>query len=377
MGSHGKRKKKKKENGAGDAVRKDKIKDASIARNLKLVLMTVGSICSGMGTDMFALRAILGGAISFVQHEFYCESNKHALQFLSDNFPHTNHVYDDVMAKAFKRAPRVDLLTAGFPCQPFSAAGLNQGFDDKQGRGLIFGAIYKYIKRSLPATFILENVEGLLKHHPQTLMTILKSLRKIKGASGKKNYCVSWRLLNTRLHGGLPQNRPRLYTVGTEPSFKMKWPREVKMRRLTSVLQTPTHPAAYPTGQHARTNVQAVEHTLCSYEIDPATVPVAIDCFSSRCNYAIGYTPCLTASRGSQRGFWITWKSHGFLSVEEMLKLQGFDPAQVVQTISDNQMGKMIGNAFTQTIMEKLLNVLVPVTARLGNPKLRRALANI
>ena len=54
-------------------------------------------------------------------------------------------------------APRVNLLTAGFPCQPFSHAGAQGGEDDP--RGTVFEDIYMYIRRCLPDVFILENVK--------------------------------------------------------------------------------------------------------------------------------------------------------------------------------------------------------------------------
>ena len=58
--------------------------------------------------------------------------------------------------------PKHDILTGGFPCQPFSTAGQRKGFDDK--RGNVFWSCLDVIKVKQPKYFILENVKGLLCH---------------------------------------------------------------------------------------------------------------------------------------------------------------------------------------------------------------------
>eukprot|EP00959_Pyramimonas_sp_CCMP1952_P066655 1391589-Pyramimonas_sp.AAC.1 len=72
----------------------------------------------------------------------------------------------------------IDVYTAGFPCQPFSASGLHGGADDP--RAACIAHIISYIQSGMPRTFILENVEGLVTSHAETLTWILK---KLKGAA--------------------------------------------------------------------------------------------------------------------------------------------------------------------------------------------------
>ena len=55
----------------------------------------------------------------------------------------------------------MDVYIAGFPCQPFSVAGNQQGFEDEKGRGIIFWSIHEYIDLKRPKVFILENVKGI------------------------------------------------------------------------------------------------------------------------------------------------------------------------------------------------------------------------
>ena len=101
--------------------------------------------------------------------------------------------------------PPHDLLTAGFPCQPFSSAGKKLGVRDP--RGTLFGTIVQTLERHSPKYFVLENVKRLLSmekgSHFSTIIHALSSLP----------YRIEWRLLNA-LDFGLAQNRQRVVIVG-------------------------------------------------------------------------------------------------------------------------------------------------------------------
>jgi DNA (cytosine-5)-methyltransferase 1 len=100
--------------------------------------------------------------------------------------------------------PRHDLLLAGFPCQPFSHAGLRQGFEDI--RGTLFFAIAAIAKARKPRVVLLENVKGLLHHdNGNTFFRIKETLESL-------GYVVHSKVLNAR-DFGLAQNRNRLYIV--------------------------------------------------------------------------------------------------------------------------------------------------------------------
>lgn len=100
-----------------------------------------------------------------------------------------------------------DFLLGGFPCQPFSAAGLGLGFEDT--RGTLFFEIERILKEKQPYGFLLENVEGLINHDDgRTLLIIIEHLKKL-------NYYVSYRLLDSQ-YFGLAQSRKRVYIVGTK-----------------------------------------------------------------------------------------------------------------------------------------------------------------
>ena len=102
--------------------------------------------------------------------------------------------------------PSHDLLTAGFPCQPFSSAGQKKGFRDP--RGLLFSAIVDVLKTHRPRYFILENVKRLLFMEKGVhFATVLSALTEL-------GYQVEWRLVNTK-HFGLAQNRERVLILGS------------------------------------------------------------------------------------------------------------------------------------------------------------------
>lgn len=101
--------------------------------------------------------------------------------------------------------PSHDLLTGGFPCQPFSSAGKKHGIRDP--RGTLFQTVVDVIQAKQPQYFVLENVKRLLTMEDGLhFATILASLADL-------NYQIEWRLINA-MHLGLPQNRQRVFIAG-------------------------------------------------------------------------------------------------------------------------------------------------------------------
>lgn len=113
--------------------------------------------------------------------------------------------------------PSFDILTAGFPCQPFSYAGLKEGFKD-QTRGTLFFDICRILDYHKPPMVFLENVKGLVSHKEgKTLNTILSTLRKL-------GYFPHWKVLSS-LDFGLPQKRERWYCVAFRKEIDFKFPK--------------------------------------------------------------------------------------------------------------------------------------------------------
>jgi DNA (cytosine-5)-methyltransferase 1 len=101
--------------------------------------------------------------------------------------------------------PEHDVLTGGFPCQPFSSAGKKLGIEDL--RGTLFEKIVYVLDKKKPNYFILENVKRLLSmDNGKHFATVLDALSSI-------GYLIEWRLLNA-VNFGLPQNRERIVITG-------------------------------------------------------------------------------------------------------------------------------------------------------------------
>lgn len=104
-----------------------------------------------------------------------------------------------------KKIPNHEILTAGFPCQPFSNAGLKKGFEDT--RGTLFYEVARIINDKKPSMVLLENVKGFVNHNKgRTLRVVLETLDEL-------GYNTNYKVLNAK-DFGVPQNRERIFIVG-------------------------------------------------------------------------------------------------------------------------------------------------------------------
>lgn len=115
----------------------------------------------------------------------------------------------DINAVNLDDIPPFDILCAGFPCQPFSNAGLKKGFEDT--RGTLFFRIAQIIKDKCdkgypPQVIFLENVKGLAHHDKGHTLDVICSVLDELG------YRVAYRVLNAK-NFGVPQNRERIFIV--------------------------------------------------------------------------------------------------------------------------------------------------------------------
>jgi DNA (cytosine-5)-methyltransferase 1 len=167
---------------------------------------------------------------------FTSEIKPHAIRVLKDNYDHSIFA-GDITKVENKELPDFDFLLAGFPCQAFSTAGKRLGFLDT--RGTLFFEVERILKEKKPYGFILENVEGLIKHDPdpeeknpvigRTLKTIIKSLDTL-------GYKVTWDLLDSK-EFGVPQSRKRVFIIGTKKDYISLDNFEKKKSKLKDVLE--------------------------------------------------------------------------------------------------------------------------------------------
>jgi DNA (cytosine-5)-methyltransferase 1 len=148
---------------------------------------------------------------------FTSEWNKYSVCTYTSNFDDLV-IHGDITKINEELVPEHDILLAGFPCQPFSQAGLKKGFSDT--RGTLFFDIERILIAKKPQAFLLENVKQLRGHDKgKTLSTIIEHLKAI----GYDN--VQYEVLKAR-DFGLPQNRERIYIVGfLDKTVKFEFPK--------------------------------------------------------------------------------------------------------------------------------------------------------
>jgi DNA (cytosine-5)-methyltransferase 1 len=155
---------------------------------------------------------------------FSSEWDRFAQRTYAANFGETPH--GDITKVSTHKVPKIDVLTAGFPCQPFSSIGKREGFAHKT-QGTVFWDVLRIIKARRPAAVLLENVTGLLTHNDGDTMNT------IEGALREADYWVTWRVLDAAEYG-VPQKRERVYIVAFDrrrlknPNFG--WPRPTRAK---------------------------------------------------------------------------------------------------------------------------------------------------
>lgn len=252
---------------------------------------------------------------------------RHNLYKISPEMFDSGNFIGDITKVNPKNIPDFDILTAGFPCQPFSQAGFKKGFSET--RGTLFFDIVKIIKEKNPSAFFLENVRGLYNHDDgKTFKTIERIITKELG------YSFFPQIVRAS-DFGLPQHRPRLFMVGfKDTSIDFKFPEPVK----------------------------ELKYTLS-------------DIFNGKCDKEIGYT-LRVGGRGSKitdRRNWDAYRVDGKivqLGPKEGLKMQGFpDWFEFPPTLSSVQAMKQLGNSVAVPAIQAVAEEIVKTLRKYGNRK--------
>lgn len=154
---------------------------------------------------------------------FTSEWNKFAQQTYAANFRDNHPPHGDITAIRTNEIPDHDVLLAGFPCQPFSIAGVSKknslgrkhGFLDKT-QGTLFFDVARILKARRPAAFLLENVKNLTSHDKgRTFQVILKTLIEELG------YKIWHKVIDAQHF--VPQHRERIVIVGFREDVPFSW----------------------------------------------------------------------------------------------------------------------------------------------------------
>ena len=121
-------------------------------------------------------------------------------------------IESDIKTIVANSIPNFDVLVAGFPCQPFSIAGKQKGFNDD--RGNLFFEITRVVDARRPKVIMLENVPNLIEHdNGRTFLVIFNSLAQF-------GYTVYYKVMSATEYGNLPQTRSRIYIVAVRDDLQ-------------------------------------------------------------------------------------------------------------------------------------------------------------
>jgi DNA (cytosine-5)-methyltransferase 1 len=174
---------------------------------------------------------------------FTSEWDRYSQKTYLANFPDDDHeIAGDITKVELESIPSHDVLIAGFPCQPFSIAGVSKknalnrphGFACET-QGTLFFDVERIIAHHRPRAFVLENVKNLVNHDKgRTFKIIVDTLRT------KLGYNVDWKVINAKSF--VPQHRERIFIVGFRDrpfSFEtMEVPDPLKGPKLSEVLHS-------------------------------------------------------------------------------------------------------------------------------------------
>lgn len=251
---------------------------------------------------------------------------------------------------------KIDVLCGGFPCQAFSIAGYQRGFEDT--RGTLFFDVAKIIKDRRPKAFFLENVKNLKAHdHGKTFKVIKDTLESL-------GYVVFDNVLNTMEYANIPQNRERIFIIGFDKKTVKNWdvfkfPDKVKLTRTIHdcIDYSVTDKALFYTDRfpHYDLLVQDMKNPDTIYQWRRQYV---------RENQS-NVCPTLTANMGTgghNVPLIITGKGFRKLTPKECINFQGYPEEYSFPTDISNAMKyKQAGNSVTVPLIQRVAEMMLKV----------------
>lgn len=345
-------------------------KDSNI-KNIEKPVLSVGTLCSGMGSTPTALKEV---NIDF-DLKYSCEKDKHPQRTLKHNFD-VERQYEDLFELDSKSLPYVDLLCAGFVCTSFSKAGKLKGFEEKQGTMIfkILEILQTLIDNNkAPKVVLLENVSNIARHdykkgEYQSIFNktfdkkIGLTLHIIETEVFKqleKYYDITWSVENT-LDYGIPHHRERWFCMLTKKSSKYSFDfSKVREKRvpLTSCLKDYLDSEKLIDNSHY-VDKKFIEETFKnSGHIERVGSLEGVTYQQSKIVFGIKKSAsCFTTG---ENGKYLVKGRVRILTINEKLDLQGFPkwyefPSNVGKTARH----KMLGNTISVNVMKNIFEVL-------------------
>lgn len=315
-------------------------------------MLKILSLFSGIGAFEKALNNIN------LEYEIvnFSEIHEPAIQCYCElyNIPKNDNLGDITKVNP-KMIEDFDLMTYGFPCQPFSIMGTKDGFDNLKSGDLFFSSM-KIVKEKKPKYLIAENVTGLLSNdNGKAFEKTLEILNKL----GYKNY---YKILDS-LYFGVPQRRKRVFIISIRKDIQQNFG-FVLTRKTNKVV------------------ADIIDYKITNRYIKPKLKQYCNKKYMKYNNkdsgllfdgYDLGYfrsgfldynihtiyspSPTITTSFGRPTFFEIG----GCLTGKERLRLQGFDDNdydKIKNIVNERQIYHLTGNSITVNILENILKNL-------------------
>jgi DNA (cytosine-5)-methyltransferase 1 len=326
---------------------------------------------------------------------FTCEWNKLAQQTYRANFKDgPKHIFaGDITTVDAADIPKHDLLLAGFPCQPFSIAGVSKknslgrthGFKC-EAQGTLFFDVARILEHHRPKAFLLENVKNLVNHdRGNTFQVIFRTLHE---ELGYKN--LHWRVLDAK--PWVPQHRERIFIVGfREPNdfdFEtIKIPTQRKKTRLASILH-PEDGSEQPDEPYTEGPLGTVHP---KYTLSDKLWEYLKNYAAKHRSKGNGFGYGLVGPKDTARTLSARYHKDGSeiliaqpgknprrLTPRECARLMGFEKPGETRfqiPVSDTQAYRQFGNAVVVSVVEAIAEQLAPHLQRRGPLATQRQLA--
>jgi DNA (cytosine-5)-methyltransferase 1 len=277
----------------------------------------------------------------------FSEIDKFAIEIYQRNHPGSKN-YGDITKIDASVIPDFDLFTGGFPCQPFSSAGLCLG--ENETRGTLFHDIIRICRAKKPRHVLLENVKGFMSsRHKSTRDTIVRTFSEI-------GYHVEVVLLNTK-HYGVPQNRERVWIYCTlnnvNPFFTIEPDKSTRTPNLINFLDEKPDASLYK-------NQKQIERIIELHKVNlDVPEPRCLDIYNKKVR---DDGMCITITEPHHNCMRIVEPKIGNqyqlrkLSIAEHFRLMGFQENEIDYSgFSYQQACKLAANGWDVNLSSKIL----------------------
>ena len=308
---------------------------------------TVGSFFCGVGGIDLPFRCHPEWEIVFAN-----DFNPFSRVTYNLNFPEHPMDFGDIEKWDLEKMPKFSFLIGGFPCQAFSVAGDQKGFDDERGK-LIYRVV-DILKRIKPRGFLLENVSNLVTHDDGKTFETIKLLLQECG------YFIDYKIMNASEFGNVPQNRNRVYIIGFKSKTRLTnfhWPEAIdRTVKISDVIDLENKLddryyytyEKFPRVMECFEQVDHVVGRIYQYRRN-----------SLRVNKS-GLVPTLTANMGlGGHNVPLVYTHHGLrkLTPRECFRLQGFPESyQLPTNIAEMHLYQEAGNSVCVNIIDRIVD---------------------